>query len=228
MADDVGYFISQCFHLNVHGSRRVSRNRKPFATENQAASHIDMDFPYMDLCLCHDCSVDDRGAVGRCVLGRKLAEELLSSSLHCSLSDAFWTCIEVLIYLHACGKSIVYGSLTRQFRQGYVRFFRHFFCFGKTNVDYSTGVSENHTGDKHLLRRTQAKETLLKLAFTNPGMDTSDDDSCRHGRYFWWNTPLSTIISICSMNVQQWTHENLGILTCCSSQCFKFNYTPAQ
>ena len=116
--------------------------------------------------------------------GVLLAEELLSSSLHCSLSDAFWTCIEVLIYLHACVNSIVYGSLTRQFRQGYVRFFRHFFCFGKTNVDYSTGVSENHTGDKHLLRRTQAKETLLKLAFTNPGMDTSDDDSCRHGRYF--------------------------------------------
>ena len=95
------------------------------------------------------------------------------------LSDAFWTCAEALIYLHACVNSIVYGSLTRQFRRGYVRFFRHFFCFGKINVDYSTGVSENHTRDKHLLRRTQAKETLLKLAFTNLGMDTSDDDSCQ-------------------------------------------------
>ena len=180
-----------------------------------------------------------------CMLPNQIAWLLFDfgGDSHKELSDAFWTCAEALIYLHACVNSIVYGSLTRQFRRGYVRFFRHIFCFGKTNVDYSTGVSENHTGDKHLrpkrkagvlygslkfrkisestrttrlivnsspimstseesinqlgspspgsspvpgsasiemiLRRTQAKETLLKLAFTNLGMDTSDDDSCQ-------------------------------------------------
>ncbi|XP_022780428.1 neuropeptide FF receptor 1-like [Stylophora pistillata] len=159
------------------------------------------------------------------------------------LSEAFWTCAEALMYLHACVNSIVYGSLTRQFRRGYIRFFRYVFCFGKANVDDSTGVSENQTRDRHsrpkrkagvlygslrfrkfsentkttrlivnsspimstseesinrsaspspgsspvpgsasiemLLRRTQAKETLLTLSFTNPGIETSDDDGCQ-------------------------------------------------
>ena len=69
---------------------------------------------------------------------------------HKKLSDAFWTCAEAFMFLHACINPIVYGSLTRQFCRGYIRFFRHIFCFCKVNVDYPIGVSHNQTEDRDL------------------------------------------------------------------------------
>ena len=72
------------------------------------------------------------------------------------LSNAFWTGAEALIYLHACVNPIVYGSLTRQFRRGYIRYFCYVFSCGKGSVNYSTGVSENLTSDRKLRQKRKA------------------------------------------------------------------------
>ena len=60
------------------------------------------------------------------------------------LSEAFWTCAEALIFLHACVNPIVYGTLTRHFRKGYVRYFVYVFCCRKKSLR-SRGTSRNDT-----------------------------------------------------------------------------------
>ena len=87
-----------------------------------------------------------------CMFPNQIAWMLLDfgGASHKKLSDAFWTCAEAFMFLHACINPIVYGSLTRQFCRGYIRFFRHIFCFCKVNVDYPIGVSHNQTEDRDL------------------------------------------------------------------------------
>ena len=71
------------------------------------------------------------------------------------LSHAFWISAEALIFLHACVNPIVYGTLTGQFRQGYVRYLRYAFgccCCRKTRLS-SPDFSENRTREKHAGRK---------------------------------------------------------------------------
>ncbi|KAJ7384483.1 hypothetical protein OS493_021112 [Desmophyllum pertusum] len=70
------------------------------------------------------------------------------------LSHAFWICAEALIFLHAGVNPIVYGSLTGQFRRGYVQYFRYLFCCRQTRLTFpeiSAGNlnSGRHTRGKH-------------------------------------------------------------------------------
>lgn len=69
------------------------------------------------------------------------------------LSHAFWISAEALIFLHACVNPIVYGTLTGQFRQGYVQYLRYAFCCRKTRIG-SPDSSENRTREKHTRRKS--------------------------------------------------------------------------
>ena len=76
-----------------------------------------------------------------------------------ALSHAFWNFAEALMYLHACVNPAVYGTLTRQFRRGYLHYFRLLLCcscargrgFEPTRMDRSKipRVS-NHSDAIHL------------------------------------------------------------------------------
>ncbi|KAJ7339602.1 hypothetical protein OS493_006006 [Desmophyllum pertusum] len=85
-----------------------------------------------------------------CMLPNQIAWMLFDfgGDSHKDLSHAFWTGAEALIYLHACVNPIVYGSLTRKFRHGYIRYLRYVFCCRKTNISYSTDISENLTSKR--------------------------------------------------------------------------------
>ena len=85
-----------------------------------------------------------------CMLPNQIAWMLFDfgGDSHKELSRGFWTCAEALIYLHACVNPIVYGSLTRQFRRGYLLYFRYVFCCRKTNINYSTGTSEKLASER--------------------------------------------------------------------------------
>ena len=69
------------------------------------------------------------------------------------LSHNFWVSAEALIFLHACVNPIVYGTLTGQFRQGYVRYLRFVFCCRKARIA-SPDYSENPTGERHSRRKS--------------------------------------------------------------------------
>ena len=70
------------------------------------------------------------------------------------LSHVFWVSAEALIFLHACVNPIVYGTLTGQFRQGYIRYLRYTFgCCRKTRIG-SPDSSENRTREKHTRRKS--------------------------------------------------------------------------
>ena len=85
-----------------------------------------------------------------CMLPNQIAWMLFDfgGASHKELSHAFWTGAEALIFLHACVNPIVYGSFTRQFRRGYLLYFRYVFCCRVTNINYSSGISENLTTDR--------------------------------------------------------------------------------
>ena len=70
------------------------------------------------------------------------------------LSHAFWICAEALIFLHACVNPTVYGTLTGQFRQGYVRYLRYVFCCCRKTRIGSPDYSENGTREKHTRRKS--------------------------------------------------------------------------
>ncbi|XP_078356359.1 galanin receptor type 1-like [Oculina patagonica] len=96
-----------------------------------------------------------------CMLPNQIAWMLFDfgGDLHKELSRAFWTGAEALIYLHACVNPIVYGSLTRQFRRGYLLYFRYVFCCRKTSITYSTGTSENLAS----ARKSRSKRSAVVL-----------------------------------------------------------------
>ena len=85
-----------------------------------------------------------------CMLPNQIAWMLLDfgGASYKELTDAFWTGAEALIFLHACVNPIVYGSLTGQFRQGYLRFFRYIFCCKKSRLAFPN-LSDNLTGARH-------------------------------------------------------------------------------
>lgn len=84
-----------------------------------------------------------------CMLPNQIAWILFDfgGDSHKELSHAFWACAEALIFLHACVNPIVYGTLTRQFRRGYMRYFLYVFCCSKTRL-LSTGTLENLTSER--------------------------------------------------------------------------------
>ncbi|XP_078369814.1 galanin receptor type 1-like [Oculina patagonica] len=96
-----------------------------------------------------------------CMLPNQIAWMLFDfgGDSHKELSRAFWTGAEALIYLHACVNPIVYGSLTRQFRRGYLLYFRYVFCCRKTSINYSTGTSENLAS----ARKSRSKRSAVVL-----------------------------------------------------------------
>ena len=92
-----------------------------------------------------------------CMLPNQIAWMLFDfgGDSHKELSHAFWISAEALIFLHACVNPIVYGTLTGQFRQGYVRYLRYAFgcCCRKTRIG-SPASSESRTREKHTRRKS--------------------------------------------------------------------------
>ena len=80
------------------------------------------------------------------------------------LSNAFWTCAEALIFLHACINPIVYGTLRRQFRRAYVRYFLFVFCCRKIG---SPAISENLTSGQHARTKRSAVVLHGSLKYTS-------------------------------------------------------------
>jgi len=97
------------------------------------------------------------------------------------LSHAFWISAEALIFLHACVNPIVYGTLTGQFRQGYVRYLRYAFgcCCRKTRIR-SPDFSENRT--RELPRRKSSgvivHGSLKYKSFVNKSKSISFQTHC--------------------------------------------------
>ena len=83
------------------------------------------------------------------------------------LSEAFWTCAEALIFLHACVNPIAYGTLTHQFRKGYVRYFLYVFCCRKKSLRL-IGTSRNDT--------TRRKNRNQQAAAVKQFLDVSYND----------------------------------------------------
>ena len=91
-----------------------------------------------------------------CMLPNQIAWMLydFGSGSQRQLSHAFWISAEALIFLHACVNPIVYGTLTGQFRKGYVRYLRYAFgCCRKTRIG-SPDSSEIRTHEKHSRRKS--------------------------------------------------------------------------
>lgn len=104
-----------------------------------------------------------------CMLPNQIAWMLFDfgGTSHKELSHAFWTSAEALIFLHACVNPIVYGSFTRQFRRGYLLFFRYVFCCRVTNINYSNGISGNLTTDRKAQPKRSAVVLYGSLTFRN-------------------------------------------------------------
>jgi len=102
-----------------------------------------------------------------CMLPNQIAWMLFDfgGDSHKELSHAFWTCAEALIFLHACVNPIVYGTLTRQFRRGYVRYFKYVFCCRKPTLR-STGTSENLTSERQGRQKRSAVVLHGSLKYT--------------------------------------------------------------
>ena len=92
-----------------------------------------------------------------CMLPNQIAWILFDfgDNSHKELSHAFWTCAEALIFLHACVNPIVYGTLTRQFRHGYVRYFLYIFCCSKTR-SMSTGTLKTLSSERQARQKRSA------------------------------------------------------------------------
>ncbi|KAK3748460.1 hypothetical protein QZH41_006874 [Actinostola sp. cb2023] len=50
-----------------------------------------------------------------------------------NLSEKFWLFAEALMFFHSCVNPIIYGSLTRQFRQGYIKYINFVCCCVRAN-----------------------------------------------------------------------------------------------
>lgn len=90
-----------------------------------------------------------------CMLPNQIAWMLydFGSDSQKQLSHVFWVSAEALIFLHACVNPIVYGTLTGQFRQGYLRYLQYAFgCCRKTRIG-SPDSSEKRTREKHTRRK---------------------------------------------------------------------------
>ena len=129
-----------------------------------------------------------------CMLPNQIAWMLFDfgGASHKELSHAFWISAEALIFLHACVNPIVYGSFTRQFRRGYLLYFRYLFCCRVTNMKYSSGISENLTTDRKARPkrsavvlhgsltfrslREKSRSTRLKMQ-SSPVLSTSGDSN---------------------------------------------------
>jgi len=96
-----------------------------------------------------------------CMLPNQIAWMLFDfgGASYKELSHAFWTSAEALIFLHACVNPIVYGSFTRQYRRGYLLYFRYVCCCRVTNINYASGISENLTTD----RKARPKRSAVVL-----------------------------------------------------------------
>lgn len=113
------------------------------------------------------------------------------------LSNAFWNFAEALMYLHSCINPIVYGTLTRQFRRGYIRCIRLLFCCSKARnrgVDLTQDMTEKSksgqsTNRNNVVNRGSIKCTSIVLNRTrSPYLQSSPD-----GRTFLGNVARSQI-----------------------------------
>lgn len=84
-----------------------------------------------------------------CMLPNQIAWLLfdVAGESYKDLSNAFWTCAEALIFLHACVNPVVYGTLTHQFRKGYVRYAAFMLCCRKTRLE-PTATTQNVTKEQ--------------------------------------------------------------------------------
>lgn len=119
------------------------------------------------------------------------------------LSKAFWTCAEALIYLHACVNPIVYGTLTSQFRQGYIRYFLSVFCCRKTSLR-SARISEKQTSTTQGRNKTSLivlhgtlkfTRVIDKIGGTHLEIQSSPNLSTSETNYL--GSPLSASPSVC-------------------------------
>ena len=71
-----------------------------------------------------------------CMLPAQLAWMLYdfgTQDQHKKVADSFFSFSPALLYFHSCLNPIAYGTLTKHFRQGYIRFFSCIFCCGLTS-----------------------------------------------------------------------------------------------
>ena len=115
-----------------------------------------------------------------CMLPNQIAWMLFDfgSASQKQLSHAFWISAEALIFLHACVNPIVYGTLTGQFRRGYIRYLRYAFsCCRKTRIR-SPDSSVNRTREKHTRRKSSGLIVHGSLKYKS-FVDRSKTISCQ-------------------------------------------------
>jgi len=60
------------------------------------------------------------------------------------LSEKFWLLAEALMFFHSCVNPIIYGSLTRQFREGYIQYLRYLCCCFKRYIPKGVELADQH------------------------------------------------------------------------------------
>ena len=119
------------------------------------------------------------------------------------LSKDFWTCAEALIFLHACVNPVVYGTLTQQFRKGYVRYVAFMFCCRKTRLQptattqnvITEGRNRNKEGNAVVRHSSLQQGSSAFEKGRTVGIEVqSSPDLLASARNTYWRNP-STVVS---------------------------------
>lgn len=103
------------------------------------------------------------------------------------LSNKFWLLAEALIFFHSCVNPIIYGSLTRQYRDGYIQYLRYFCCCCKHYIPNGIDLTaQQHNNTRSRMAGKLAYRGSLKSPSSVNGMKTSCQGptvitSCRYG-----------------------------------------------
>lgn len=85
-----------------------------------------------------------------CMLPNQIAWILMDfgGDQYKNLSEKFWLFAEALMFLHSCVNPIIYGTLTRQFREGYIKYINFICCCGRSAQKTMDLSEQRHYQDR--------------------------------------------------------------------------------
>ncbi|XP_031549197.1 neuropeptide receptor 22-like [Actinia tenebrosa] len=107
-----------------------------------------------------------------CMLPNQIAWILMDfgGEQHKNLSEKFWLFAEALMFLHSCVNPIIYGTLTRQFREGYIKYINFVCCCGRS-AQKSIDLSEHrHYQDRQSNTSRPQERLTYKGSLRSPSI----------------------------------------------------------